>query len=47
MNQPSQYHYGRWGGGWRIQRKYDIVSVDAYRLPYIPWHDNFDFYNCP
>lgn len=28
---------GRWGLD-RAQRIYDVISVDAYRPPYIPWH---------
>ena len=28
---------GRWGLG-HSSRRYDVVGVDAYRLPYIPWH---------
>jgi hypothetical protein len=28
---------GRWGLE-HSQRKYDVIAVDAYRPPYIPWH---------
>ncbi len=28
---------GRWGLS-HSERRYDVVAVDAYRLPYIPWH---------
>lgn len=28
---------GRWGLA-RSRRRYSVVAVDAYRLPYIPWH---------
>jgi predicted membrane-bound spermidine synthase len=40
MNQPSLTVYvqdGRWGLS-RMNGGYDIISVDAYRPPYIPWH---------
>jgi spermidine synthase len=23
---------------WRTKKRYDVIAVDAYRLPYIPWH---------
>jgi spermidine synthase len=23
---------------WRTRTRYDVIAVDAYRLPYIPWH---------
>jgi spermidine synthase len=23
---------------WRTRERYDVIAVDAYRLPYIPWH---------
>lgn len=40
MNQPSLNVFvqdGRWGLA-HSQGDYDIISVDAYRPPYIPWH---------
>jgi predicted membrane-bound spermidine synthase len=40
MNEPNLnviLQDGRWGLE-RSQRRYDIISVDAYRPPYIPWH---------
>jgi spermidine synthase len=40
MNQPNLKVYvqdGRWGLAHSDER-YDIISVDAYRPPYIPWH---------
>jgi len=40
MNQPGLTVYvqdGRWGIT-RMHGGYDIISVDAYRPPYIPWH---------
>jgi spermidine synthase len=40
MNQPNLTVYvqdGRWGLD-RSAGGYDIISVDAYRPPYIPWH---------
>jgi len=40
MNQPNlniTTEDGRWGLA-HSKEKYDIVSVDAYRPPYIPWH---------
>jgi spermidine synthase len=40
MNQPNLNiitEDGRWGLA-HSKEKYDIVSVDAYRPPYIPWH---------
>ncbi|MFA7407342.1 MAG: fused MFS/spermidine synthase [Anaerolineaceae bacterium] len=40
MNQPSLTVFvqdGRWGLA-HSQGSYDIISVDAYRPPYIPWH---------
>ncbi|NLN69740.1 MAG: fused MFS/spermidine synthase [Chloroflexi bacterium] len=40
MNQPNLNIYvqdGRWGLS-RMPGDYDIISVDAYRPPYIPWH---------
>ncbi|MFU8826197.1 MAG: spermidine synthase [Brevefilum sp.] len=40
MNQPGltvHVQDGRWGIA-RMQSGYDIISVDAYRPPYIPWH---------
>jgi spermidine synthase len=40
MNQPNLTVYvqdGRWGLS-RIENVYDVISVDAYRPPYIPWH---------
>ncbi len=40
MNQPNLEVFvqdGRWGLA-HSKRTYDIISVDAYRPPYIPWH---------
>lgn len=40
MNQPNLSVYtqdGRWGLA-RRDTLYDIISIDAYRAPYIPWH---------
>lgn len=40
MNQPNLnviVQDGRWGLA-HSNRKYQIISVDAYRPPYIPWH---------
>lgn len=40
MNQPNLTVYiqdGRWGLA-HADGDYDIISVDAYRPPYIPWH---------
>lgn len=40
MNQPNLnviVQDGRWGLG-HSQKKYEVISVDAYRPPYIPWH---------
>jgi spermidine synthase len=40
MNQPNLnvlVQDGRWGLA-HSPHKYDIISVDAYRPPYIPWH---------
>ena len=40
MNQPDLTVYvqdGRWGLH-RMHDTYDVISVDAYRPPYIPWH---------
>ncbi len=40
MNQPNLnviVQDGRWGLA-HSSRHYDIISVDAYRPPYIPWH---------
>lgn len=40
MNQPNLnviVQDGRWGLA-HSDRKYQIISVDAYRPPYIPWH---------
>lgn len=40
MNQPNLTVYvqdGRWGLA-HSAKQYDIISVDAYRPPYIPWH---------
>lgn len=40
MNQPTLTVYvqdGRWGLS-RMAGEYDVISIDAYRPPYIPWH---------
>lgn len=40
MNQPNLnviVQDGRWGLA-HSEKSYDIISVDAYRPPYIPWH---------
>jgi spermidine synthase len=40
MNMPNLSTYamdGRWGLE-RSKRRYSIISIDAYRPPYIPWH---------
>ncbi len=40
MNQPNLNVYvqdGRWGLE-HSQQRYQVISVDAYRPPYIPWH---------
>lgn len=40
MNSPNLnviIQDGRWGLA-TSQKKYDVISVDAYRPPYIPWH---------
>lgn len=40
MNQPNLNALpldGRWGLE-QSQRKYDLIALDAYRPPYIPWH---------
>lgn len=40
MNQPNLRVFvqdGRWGLS-RMEGGYDVISVDAYRPPYIPWH---------
>jgi len=40
MNQPNLSVYvqdGRWGLT-HTDQMYDVISVDAYRPPYIPWH---------
>jgi spermidine synthase len=40
MNQPGLRIFvqdGRWGLS-RMEGGYDIISIDAYRPPYIPWH---------
>lgn len=40
MNQPTlsvSVQDGRWGLA-HVDKAYDIISVDAYRPPYIPWH---------
>ena len=40
MNQPNLQVFvqdGRWGLA-HTDERYDIISVDAYRPPYIPWH---------
>lgn len=40
MNQPNLSVYiqdGRWGLS-HSNKLYDVISVDAYRPPYIPWH---------
>jgi spermidine synthase len=40
MNQPNLNAIavdGRWGLA-QSDRKYDLVGIDAYRPPYIPWH---------
>lgn len=40
MNEPNLNVIvadGRWGLS-RSDKKYDVVGIDAYRLPYIPWH---------
>ncbi|MEA3327652.1 MAG: fused MFS/spermidine synthase [Chloroflexota bacterium] len=40
MNQPNLSVYiqdGRWGLA-HSDQMYDVISVDAYRPPYIPWH---------
>ena len=40
MNQPNlnaMAEDGRWGLE-RSQQKYDLIVLDAYRPPYIPWH---------
>ena len=40
MNQPNLNALsldGRWGLE-HSQRKYDLIALDAYRPPYIPWH---------
>jgi spermidine synthase len=40
MNQPNlKVHVqdGRWGLG-HSDGSYDVISIDAYRPPYIPWH---------
>jgi spermidine synthase len=40
MNEPNLNVFvadGRWGLE-HSHQKYDVIAVDAYRLPYIPWH---------
>jgi len=40
MNQPNLTVYvqdGRWGLA-HVDKVYDVISIDAYRPPYIPWH---------
>jgi len=40
MNQPNltvHIEDGRWGLA-HIDQMYDVISIDAYRPPYIPWH---------
>ena len=40
MNEPNLNPIaedGRWGL-YRSQKKYDLIALDAYRPPYIPWH---------
>jgi spermidine synthase len=40
MNQPNLDAYAADGRAFlqRTDERYDVVAVDAYRLPYIPWH---------
>ncbi len=40
MTQPNLTAYATDGRAFLAQttRRYDVVAVDAYRLPYIPWH---------
>ncbi len=40
MNQPNLDAHAADGRAFlqRTDRRYDVVAVDAYRLPYIPWH---------
>jgi spermidine synthase len=40
MNQPNLDAHAADGRTFlqRTDRRYDVVAVDAYRLPYIPWH---------
>ena len=40
MNEPNLTAYaldGRWGLK-QSERRYSVIGIDAYRLPYIPWH---------